>query len=114
MFVLLTSRRYGETRKLNDMNKAFLNLLTQRVVESVHHHSGGGFFHRFLRFDNGVILAIHFATETMEVSHKAYESVEQYIDTGFGMEYDHPDYERRSMSFDRFFCCFFINGFANA
>lgn len=85
------------------MTKAFRDLLKHRVVESVHHHSGGRFFHRFLRFDNGVVLAIHFATETMEVSHNTFESVEQYIESDFGMEYDLPNYESRSMSFDRFF-----------
>lgn len=85
------------------MKQAFLDLLKHRVVESVHHHSGGNFFHRFLRFDNGIILAIHFATQQMEVSWDDHESIQEYIDIDFGVEYELPNYDKRVMDFDAFF-----------
>lgn len=82
------------------MTKAFLDLLTQEVVESRLHHSGGNLWHRIIRYDNDRILSIHFAEAVIEVSHNTHVNIEKYLDSDFGNEYNLPNYQKRCVGLD--------------
>jgi len=89
------------TKTMAEYNPQILDLnLHNDVEEVVGYGSGGGFYHLFLRLSNGHVVSFHYDHGDVEYSYNTFSSVDDYIDTAFGFEYDLPNYDQRFATFD--------------
>lgn len=65
------------------------------VKDKEHISTGGGFEHDFYLLNNGHVLSIHYPFMDVEISYNKFLTIDEYIDTDFGYEYTHPNYEQR-------------------
>lgn len=88
----------GYTEK--DRSRLVYALSNIEFSEYMFFNSGGGFLHLFLHLKNKKIVSIHFADLNIEVSYKSWNWLDDYLErqeeeTGFGFEYNFPNYQER-------------------